>query len=94
MRYTIAHPLKKLALCLRQASIFAVIDDSWRKSNKNPQQFIEKQLNPRIPNWGKLYDGAPLKEINTLKKDVLDATDNKVEVQFKGNNLEFIPARS
>lgn len=82
--------IRKIGLAIHIAGFRENVVDTWNKSSRNPELFIKK-IQPIL----KRYEKSPLdtKDIEQLKKDVYEGTDNQVELLWKINRFEVIPVR-
>lgn len=82
--------LYRLAMIIHIATFKDNVADTWAKSSRNTERFLEK-IEPLLNR----YDTTRIdtKEGDQLKKDFLEGTDGKVELIKTLKKFEAIPAR-
>lgn len=88
MKTILSEYLYRLAMIIHFAAFEDNVADTWAKSSKNPDRFIEK-IQPLF----KRYETTRIdsRELDQLKKDFLEGTDGKVELKRTLNKFEAVP---
>jgi hypothetical protein len=88
MKMGISEHLNRLAMIIHLATFKDNVADTWAKSSRNLEKFLEK-----IELLLKRYDSTRIdtREVDQLKKDFLEGTDGKVELKKTLNRFEAVP---
>lgn len=86
----LAEHIKKMAVHLITAAFKENVISTWERSSEDPKIFIKK-FSPILRRYEKTH--IDIKEMRQLKKDILEGTEDQVELLSKFDRLDIRPVR-